>query len=127
MELVVEIVGVKAFKGVINGNAIDSGSLFSIVRLDSRFNKRDGSGINWKVGFALEEWKLPNSDFAMRMMHLNPSIKNPVSVKLEIERVSNGKESTEVIIDAVPLNKSIVDQETGEIKLPQAQHQKKAA
>ena len=127
MELVVEIVGIKAFKGVINGNAIDSGSLFGIVRLDSRFNKRDGSGVNWKVGFALEEWKLPNSDFAMRMMHLNPSIKNPVSVKLEIERVSNGKESTEVIIDAVPLNKPIVDQETGEIKPSQVQHQKKAA
>lgn len=127
MELVVEIVGIKAFKGTIDGKAIDSASLFGVVRLDSRFNKRDGSGINWKVGFALEEWKLPNSDLAMRMMHLNPSIKNPVSVKLEIERVSNGKESTEVIIDAVPLNKSIVDQETGEIKSPQAQHQKKAA
>ena len=127
MELVVEIVGIKAFKGTIDGKVIDSASLFGVVRLDSRFNKRDGSGINWKVGFALEEWKLPNSDVAMRMMHLNPSIKNPVSVKLEIERVSNGKESTEVIIDAVPLNKSIVDQETGEIKTPQAQHQKKAA
>ena len=127
MELVVEIVGMKAFKGTIDGKVIDSASLFGVVRLDSRFNKRDGSGINWKVGFALEEWKLPNSDVAMRMMHLNPSIKNPVSVKLEIERVSNGKESTEVIIDAVPLNKSIVDQETGEIKPPQAQHQKKAA
>lgn len=127
MELVVEIVGMKAFKGTIDGKVIDSASLFGVVRLDSRFNKRDGSGINWKVGFALEEWKLPNSDVAMRMMHLNPSIKNPVSVKLEIERVSNGKESTEVIIDAVPLNKSIVDQETGEIKSPQAQHQKKAA
>lgn len=127
MELVVEIVGMKAFKGTIDGKVIDSASLFGVVRLDSRFNKRDGAGINWKVGFALEEWKLPNSDVAMRMMHLNPSIKNPVSVKLEIERVSNGKESTEVIIDAVPLNKSIVDQETGEIKPPQAQHQKKAA
>lgn len=127
MELVVEIVGIKAFKGTIDGKVIDSASLFGVVRLDSRFNKRDGSGINWKVGFALEEWKLPNSDVAMRMMHLNPSIKNPVSVKLEIERVSNGKESTEVIIDAVPLNKPIVDQETGEIKSPQAQHQKKAA
>lgn len=127
MELVVEIVGMKAFKGTIDGKVIDSASLFGVVRLDSRFNKRDGAGINWKVGFALEEWKLPNSDVAMRMMHLNPSIKNPISVKLEIERVSNGKESTEVIIDAVPLNKSIVDQETGEIKPPQAQHQKKAA
>ena len=127
MELVVEIVGMKAFKGTIDGKVIDSASLFGVVRLDSRFNKRDGAGINWKVGFALEEWKLPNSDVAMRMMHLNPSIKNPVSVKLEIERVSNGKESTEVIIDAVPLNKSIVDQETGEIKSPQPQHQKKVA
>lgn len=127
MELVVEIVGIKAFKGTIDGKVIDSASLFGVVRLDSRFNRRDESGTNWKTGFALEEWKLPGSEIAMRMMHLNPSIKNPISVKLEIERVSNGKESTEVIIDAFPLNKSIVDQETGEIKLPQAQHQKKAA
>ena len=127
MELVVEVVGMKAFKGVIDGKVIDSASLFGVVRLDSRFNKRDGSGINWKVGFALEEWKLPNSDVAMRMMHLNPTIKNPIAVRLEIERVSNGRESTEIIIDAMPLNKSIVDQETGEIKSPQTQHQKKAA
>ena len=126
MELVIEVVGIKAFKGVIDGKAIDSASLFGIVRLDSRFNKRDSSGVNWKVGFALEEWKLPNSDVGMRMMHLNPSIKNPIAVKLEVERVSNGKDSTEIIIDAVPLNKSIVDQETGEIKLPQNQVHKKA-
>lgn len=126
MELVIEVVGIKAFKGVIDGKAIDSASLFGIVRLDSRFNKRDASGVNWKVGFALEEWKLPNSDVGMRMMHLNPSIKNPIAVKLEIERVSNGKESTEIIIDAVPLNKSIVDQETGEIKSSQNQAHKKA-
>lgn len=118
MEMVVEVIGVKAFKGVIDGKQIDSGTLYSIVRLDDRYNRKDDSGTNWKSGFAMEEWKLPNSEVAMRMMQFKPSIKNPVSVRLEIERVSNGREATEIIVDAYPVSAPIVDQQTGEIRSP---------
>ena len=115
MELIVDVVGIKAFRGEIDGKTIDSASLFSIVKLDNRFNKKDEKSTNWKIGFALEEWKLPNSEIAMRMIHINPSIKAPVPVRLTVERVSNGRETTEVIIDAAPVNGSRVNTDTGEI------------
>lgn len=127
MELVIEVIGIKAFKGSIDGKQIDSASLFGLVRLDSRHNRKDETGLNWKVGYALEEWRLPNSEVAMRMMHLNPGLKNPVAVKLQIERVSNGREASEVIIDAVPVNATIVDQQTGEVKQTGKPELKKAA
>lgn len=103
MELTVEVIGMKAFKGSVDGKAIDSGVLYAVVKLDERRNRKDQDGTNWKFGHAIEEWKLPNAEAVMRMSHLQPSMKRPILVKLEIERVSNGSESREIVTDCRPV------------------------
>lgn len=103
MEMVVEVVGMKAFKGTVDGSSLDGGTLYSLVRLDTRYNRAENGGENFKCGHALEEWKLPTAEHVLRLKHLNPSVKNPVFVRLEIERVSNGKESKEIVVDCLPV------------------------
>lgn len=100
MQMVVEVIGMKAFKDTLDGKAIDSATLFTIVKLDERFNK---PGINFKVGDALEEWKLGSSELVFRIQHLKPSMQHPIAMRLEVERVSNGRETKEIVTDAVPL------------------------
>lgn len=107
MELKVAVIGMKAFKGTVQGSAIDSGTLYAVVRLDSRYNKREEGSWNHKEGHAVEEWKLPSAEHVFRMAHLKPSITNPVMVVLEIERVSNGTESKEMVIDARPVERAV--------------------
>ena len=116
MELLIDVVGMKCFKGTVQGNTVDSGVVYGIVKLDERYNRKDKDGVNWKFGHSVEEWKLPGSEFVMRLSHLKPSIKNPVSMKLEIERVSNGRETQEVVLDILPVNGATIDLQTGEIK-----------
>lgn len=116
MELIIDVIGAKCFRGTVNGQKIDSGSVFGIVRLDERYNKTDQDGVNWKLGHAVEEWRLPNADSVLKIAHLKPSIKTPVSMRLDIERVSNGKETREIVVDINPVNGTVVDQATGEVK-----------
>ena len=92
---IVEVVGMKAFKGSVNGEFIDSATIYTRVRLDTRYNK---PGENYKGGYAMEDWKLPNAECAFRMQHLP----FPFQASLEVERVSNGKETKEMVIDCVP-------------------------
>lgn len=99
----VEVVGMKAFKGVIDGKSMDSGVFYSMVRLDERFNK---PGENFKSGNAIEEWKLGSSEIVFRVAHLKPSKDNPVMMRLEVERVSNGRETKEIVMDAMPLEQA---------------------
>lgn len=131
MELMVELVGMKAFKGTLDGKPINSGSLYTMVKLDERYNKKDAESTNWKFGHSIEEWKLADAEIVMRLAHLKPSVKNPVSVRLEVERVSNGRETKEVVLGCRPLNDSKgldgqTDPLTGEIK-PVAQPMRRAA
>lgn len=100
MQMLVEVIGMKAFKDTLDGKAIDSATLFTIVKLDERFNK---PGVNFKTGDALEEWKLGSSELVFRIQHLKPSMHNPVAMRLEVERVSNGRETKEIVTDAVPV------------------------
>ena len=110
MQITVEIIGMKAFKGSIDGKAINSGVFYSSVRLDERFNKSETNGdMNWKTGHAVEEWKVGYAELIMRCAHLKPTIKKPVVMLLEVERVSNGKETTELVMDARPLEAVAVD------------------
>lgn len=102
MQVTVEVIGYKAFKGSIDGKVMNTGVFFSTVRLDERYNKTEGNDLNWKGGHCVEEWKVGDTDLIMRVVPLKPSIKNPVVMVLEIERVSNGKETTELVIDARP-------------------------
>ena len=101
-QMLVEVVGMKAFKGVIDGKSMDSGVFYSMVRLDERFNK---PGENFKSGNAIEEWKLGSSELVFRIAHLKPSKDNPVLMRLEVERVSNGKETKELVMDALPVER----------------------
>ena len=100
MELTIEVVGFKAFKDFVQGEAINSGVLYSRVKLDERYNK---PGKNLKGGITTEEWKMPNADtvFAMQRIPL------PFMAVLEIERVSNGKETKEVVLSARPHENSL--------------------
>lgn len=123
MEHLVEVIGVNAFKGRIDNNRIDSGKLFSIAKLDNRRNSSDAESVNWKIGHAVEMWKLPNSEMAMRVAILNPSIQKPVLVKIMVERYSNGRETQEVIVDVIPAS---IDANTGEIKAPPVKEKKAA-
>lgn len=100
MQMLVEVIGMKAFKDTLDGKPIDSATLFTIVKLDERYNK---PGINFKTGDALEEWKLGSAELVFRIAHLKPSMHNPVAMRLEIERVSNGRETKEIVTDAVPV------------------------
>lgn len=96
MALTIEVVGMKAFRGTVNGETIDSGTLYGRVKLDQRYNK---PGENFKGGHAVEEWKMPGSEFVFRMQHLS----FPFMCSLEVERVSNGKETKEMVTDVQPL------------------------
>lgn len=97
MAITIEVVGMKAFKGSVNGEPIDSGTLYGRVKLDQRYNK---PGENFKGGHAVEEWKCPNAEAVFRMQH----IPFPFMASLEVERVSNGKETKEMVTDVVPLD-----------------------
>lgn len=96
MALTIEVVGMKAFRGIVNGEGIDSGTLYGRIKLDQRFNK---PGENFKGGHAVEEWKMPNAETVFRMQHLP----FPFMCSLEVERVSNGKETKEMVIDVHPI------------------------
>jgi hypothetical protein len=98
--MIVEVVGMKAFQGSVDGSAINSGTLYTRVKLDQRFNKEDATSKNFKAGEAVEEWKLPTADHVLRMKHLANSM--PFTAELEVERVSNGKESKEIVVDVIP-------------------------
>lgn len=126
MELKVELVGMKAFKGTLEGKPINSGTLYTMVKLDARYNKKDAESTNWKFGDSIEEWKVPDAEIVMRLAHLKPSVKNPVTVRLEVERVSNGRETKEVVLDCRPLN-DVPDPLTGEVAPPVPQPRKPVA
>lgn len=120
MELMVELVGMKAFRGTLDGKLINSGTLYTMVKLDARYNKKDAESTNWKFGDSIEEWKVPDAEIVMRLAHLNPSVKSPVTVRLEVERVSNGRETKEVVLGCRPLV-DVPDPLTGEIRAPVVQ------
>ena len=124
MEHLVEVIGATAFKGTIDGRRYDSGKLFFITRLDFRKNSQEGESLNWKTGHTVDFYKVPTSDMAMRIVGLNPTISKPVTVKIVIERFSNGKESQDVIVDVQPVQQ--VDNSTGEIR-PITTKERKAA
>lgn len=96
MAVTIEVVGMKAFRGTVNGEVIDSGTLYGRIKLDQRFNK---PGENYKGGHAVEEWKMPNAETVFRMQHLP----FPFMAALEVERVSNGKETKEMVTDVRPI------------------------
>jgi hypothetical protein len=86
----VTLIGAKFFEGSIDGKTINSGKLYTICKLD------DSRG-NAKGSFS-EEWKV-TPELVKRIMHLPM----PFDAVLETERVGNGRESREVVVDLRPV------------------------
>jgi hypothetical protein len=97
MELTVEVIGMKAFKGKVQNEFIDSGKLYTRTKLNERNNR---TGELFSKGEVTEEWKLPNAEAVFRMQH----IPMPFTARLEVERVSNGKEAKEIVMEVRPVD-----------------------
>lgn len=91
-----KVVGLKRFQGVMDGKSIDSGKIFIEVRLD---DSRNGEK-QFSKGLAFEEIRLPSSELVRRIEH-TPL---PAYFDVETERVSNGRESRELVIDLRPVD-----------------------
>lgn len=91
----VKVVGLKRFTGSVDGSHIDSGKLFVEVKLDGSRNNKDQHA----AGFAVEELRLPSSELVKRLEHLPL----PFLAEVETERVSNGKQAREVVIEVKPM------------------------
>jgi len=98
----VKVVGMKRWKGTLDGKSIDSAKVFIEVKLDgSRNGDREGTS-SFSGGFCTEELKCP-SDAIKRVEH-TPL---PFMAELETERVSNGRDVREVVIDIRPIETAV--------------------
>ncbi len=89
-----EIVGLKRFKGTVDGNAIDSAKIFVRIKLDGSRNTAD----QLAAGFCVEELRVDPA--VVKRIEHNPL---PLLCEVETERVSNGKVAREVVIDIRPI------------------------
>jgi hypothetical protein len=86
----VTVTGLKFFEGVIDGKTIASGRFYTECKLhDPKGNSK---------GIFTEEWKV-TSELIKRLMHLPV----PFDADLQTERVGNGKETREMVIDLLPI------------------------
>lgn len=92
-----EITGFKRFKGTVDGKAIDSGKVFVRVKIDDSRNSADQRA----GGFCTEELRVDPS--ILKRIEHNPM---PLICDVDTERVSNGKEAREVVIDIRPVDVS---------------------
>lgn len=90
-----KIVGIKRFAGRVDGNNIDSGKLFVECKLDDTRNSSD----QLAKGVFTEELRLPSSELVKRIEHLPL----PFIADIDTERVGNGKQSREVVLDVRPV------------------------
>jgi hypothetical protein len=90
----VTVIGLKRFVGVVDGKSISSGKIFCQVKLDESRN----TDTQASRGFAAEELRV-DPEIIKRIEH-NPL---PFVADLDTERVSNGKESREVVLDVRPV------------------------
>lgn len=100
----VNVVGLKRFVGVVDGQSISSGKLFAEVLLDDSRNGKD----QFSKGRAVEELRVtPEIVKSLEGLPL------PFMAECETQRVSNGKTSREQVTAVRPINTS-----TGEIAPP---------
>lgn len=91
----VKVIGLKRFEGVVDGKTIASGKLYTEVKLDSSRNSDKQSA----KGHAAEELRV-TPEIVARIEHLPL----PFMAEVETERVSNGKESRELVLDVRPVD-----------------------
>ena len=89
-----EITGLKRFAGVIDNKEIKSGAVFVRVKLDSSRNNLD----SFKTGECTEELRVDPS--IIKAIEHNSF---PLMCEVETERVSNGRETREVVIGIRPV------------------------
>jgi hypothetical protein len=92
----VKVVALKLFQGTVDGKALDSGKVFVEVNLDSTRNSETQFG----AGTVTEELRLPSAEHVRRIKHLPL----PFMADLDVQRVSNGKVSKEVVMDIRPID-----------------------
>jgi hypothetical protein len=90
----VKVIGLKRWKGTVDGKAIDSGKLFVEVRLDDSRNTADALA----KGYASEELKV-----APEVVHRLEHLPLPFEAEVSTERVSNGRQSREHVTDVRPV------------------------
>ncbi|MDP9123063.1 MAG: hypothetical protein M3N82_00410 [Pseudomonadota bacterium] len=89
-----EITGFKRFKGSVDGKAIDSAKVFVRVKLDGSRNSADQRA----EGYATEELRVDPA--ILKRIEHNPM---PMICEVETERVSNGREAKDVVVDIRPV------------------------
>ena len=89
------IVGMKRWKGTVDGSSVDSAKLYAEVHLDDTRN--DMNPGQWARGKAAEELKV-TGELVERVRH----VPLPFVCDVTTKRVSNGKQSREVVIDIRP-------------------------
>jgi hypothetical protein len=94
-----EIIGFKRFAGTVDGKAINSAKVFVRVKLDGSRNSADQRA----EGYSSEELKVDPA--ILKRIEHNPL---PLTCDIETERVSNGRESKEVVIDILPVSAGVV-------------------
>lgn len=90
----VKVVGLKRWKGTMEGKTIDSAKLYVQVKLDGTRNGDNNGVSQFAAGFATEEIRLPNGEM-LRKLESTPV---PFLAELDTERVSNGREAREVVV-----------------------------
>lgn len=90
-----KVVGMKRFEGNVDGKDLKSGKLYIEVRLD---DSRNGEK-QFSRGFFTEELTKVDIEIIKRIEHVTL----PALFDIETERVGNGRESREVVIDARPV------------------------
>lgn len=91
-----KVVGFKRFQGSMDGKPIDSGKLYIEIKLD---DSRNGPQ-QFAKGVFTEELRLPSSELVKRIEHLPL----PFLADIDTERVGNGRESREVVLDVRPVD-----------------------
>lgn len=91
-----KVVGFKRFQGDMDGKSIDSGKLFIEIRLD---DSRNGEK-QFSKGVFTEELRLPSSEMVRRIEH----IPLPAIFDIDTERVGNGRDSREIVLDLRPVD-----------------------
>ena len=89
----VKVVGLKRWRGTLEGKAIDSAKLYVETRLDDSRNGDSGDSSQFAAGLATEELRLPNGE------HVRSVEKHalPFWAEVSTERVTNGRTAREVV------------------------------
>ncbi|MEK8084889.1 hypothetical protein WNB94_00600 [Aquabacterium sp. A3] len=88
------VVGIKRFQGTVDGKQINSGKLFVNCRLDESRNSPE----QYASGHFTETIERVDPELIKRIEH----VPLPAWFDIETERVGNGKESREMVLDIRP-------------------------